>query len=761
MLCLGVLFIAAPVANAQNGKQPKAPIGKAPNGKVPDAKAPDAKAKEPPITDPLVKEVLESYSPDTSTPDELVQAVKLILDLRHPRAARPYVAKLAGLMLTDAQWTTLSRKYGPAEFLRMAMQTELQPDGRAVSDKVLAATERYARDPKRLAGLIDRLKSPSARERAAATAELAYGGEASVNALLAVLADAGRAAEHANIRAALVDLGSHSIEPLTAALETTNAALKAQVIEVLRRLDARDAAVFLLAPAVDPQADRAVKAAAEETLKQWIGRTVTREQAITTLARHARFYYGGGEPKQPDASGNLTLWQWDAQRNQAVQRTSKALDASLALATRVAADWLALEPRSEEARRIFLTSLLHVAAYQNGLARPLPAGAGTAHDRAVALGVAAIQDVLIHAMAEGRAAAAAAAVRLLGEIGKEDLVQGAGGKPSPLVEAVSHADPRVRFAALEAIMKLQPKKPFAWSHIVPQTMAFFAGTTGALQAVVADVNAEQARRMAGLLTELGYEGQIATSARQMVRAAMASPDVALVVFNTSLPYSDADLLIQELRHDARTALMPVALLSLGNDAQRIERLTVKYPRTAVWVRTGNAPDMQLQLHRLLSTAGRDFLTLAERQQMARQSLAWLGQLAAQTDSFYDLKAHEQTIEPALFVADLSAAAADVLATLGTPYAQRTLVNVASAATLPIESRRVAAAAFARSVPRHGLQLTREEFLRQYDRYNASEKVDPATQDVLGSILDTIESVRKQPEKSDSKPAPEKPAGKQP
>ncbi len=791
LLGIGALLATAPTASAQKVKPKpkpkppevkpkpevkppvvKPPVVKPPEVKPPEVKPPEAKppegkgpakAKEPAITDPLVKAVLETYDPATATPDELVQAVKLLLDLRHPRPAKPFVARLAGLMLDDEQWARLGRKFGTSEFVRMALQTELAPDGKAVSDKVLGATRRFARDPKRLAGLIDRLKSPSARERAAATTELTYGGDASVNALVAALADAGRVAEHANIRAALVDLGSHSIEPLIGALETTNAPLKAQLIDVLHQLDARDATVYLLAPAVDPQADRTVQAAANGVLREWLGRAPTREQALATLARHARFYYGGGQPRLPDVDGNLLLWHWDSQANQAVQRAYRGGDAGLALAARTAADWLALDPRSEEARRIFLTSLLHVAAYQNGLAKPLPAGQSAAHDRAAALGPAAIEDVLVHAMEDGRAAAAAAAARLLGEIGKEDLLQGAAGKPSPLVRAVSHADARVRFAAVEAVLKLKPKQPFAWSHTVPQTLAFLAGTTGSLKAVVADGHTEEAQRMAGLLTELGYEGEIASSARQMVRRAMASPDVALVLFNTSLPYVDADLLIQELRHDIRTALMPVGFLSLGGDLGRLERLTQKYPRTAVFVRTRNAPDMQLQLNRLLATVGRDFLTLEERQQMAKQSLTWLAQLAAQENSLYgDLKSHERTLEPAMFVPDLSATGAEVLASLGTPYAQRTLVNVASTVTLPIEARQAAAAGFARSVPRHGLQLTTEEIRKQYERYNGSrENADEATLKVLESILDTMEALRKkQPEKpAKEKPAKEKPASK--
>src|SRR5262245_17136454 len=221
VLCLGTLLATAPAASAQRKpfKQPDAKPPAAKQPKVPGAKAPDAKAKEPAITDPLVKSVLEAYDLSSATPEDLVQAVKLLLDLKHPRAAKPYVAKLAGLMLDDEQWNRLGRKFGTAEFLRMALETELAPEGKAVSDKALEATRRFSRDPKRLAGLIDRLKSASARERVAATAELTYGGDAAVNALLAVLSDAGRSGEHAGAAAALVDLGSHSTEPLIGALE--------------------------------------------------------------------------------------------------------------------------------------------------------------------------------------------------------------------------------------------------------------------------------------------------------------------------------------------------------------------------------------------------------------------------------------------------------------------------------------------------------------------------------------------------------------
>ena len=53
-------------------------------------------------------------------------------------------------------------------------------------------------------------------------------------------------------------------------------------------------------------------------------------------------------------------------------------------------------------------------------------------------------------------------------------------------------------------------------------------------------------------------------------------------------------------------------------------------------------------------------------------------------------------------------------------------------------RQTAAAAFSRSVRKHGVQLTRIEMQEQYDRYNASEGEDADSQQLLALILDAIE-----------------------
>jgi len=91
---------------------------------------------------------------------------------------------------------------------------------------------------------------------------------------------------------------------------------------------------------------------------------------------------------------------------------------------------------------------------------------------------------------------------------------------------------------------------------------------------------------------------------------------------------------------------------------------------------------------------------------------------------------------------LAVAAAPLLGKIGSPAVQRALVDTASQNARPLPVRQAAAAAFTTAVAERGLLLSREEILRQYERYNQSELLARSTQKLLASILDTIEARRR-------------------
>src|SRR4029453_19434017 len=76
---------------------------------------------------------------------------------------------------------------------------------------------------------------------------------------------------------------------------------------------------------------------------------------------------------------------------------------------------------------------------------------------------------------------------------------------------------------------------------------------------------------------------------------------------------------------------------------------------------------------------------------------------------------------------------------GTPRSQTALVDFASQQTRDLAERQAAAASFAAAIKNRGLLLTQAQIAEQYVRYNASERQDKPTQELLASILDAIEA----------------------
>jgi hypothetical protein len=127
-----------------------------------------------------------------------------------------------------------------------------------------------------------------------------------------------------------------------------------------------------------------------------------------------------------------------------------------------------------------------------------------------------------------------------------------------------------------------------------------------------------------------------------------------------------------------------------------------------------------------------------RTQQSMQALDWLATLLAAGAPYDELRRDGRLVNRTLFVPELAAPSIRVLAALGTADSQAALADYASARAVAIENRRQAADSLAASFKQFGIQLTSEQILRQYDRYNASETADADTQAVLGSVLDAIE-----------------------
>jgi len=696
----------------------------------------DSPTERPTIEDPAVLAVLQTKP---GTPVARTRAAKILADLGRPTLAKGYLQQVLQAQLDQQQLAGLADQLGSAMFVEMSTRSDLAPEGQQLAKAVLTAASRQSQDPKRIAGLISQLQDPSAAVRSGALAGLQKARSAAVGPLISVLADPSRAAEQANARAALVLLGSDALGPLTAILEAPDTRLVAQAIQALADSDARQLTHYLLAPCASEKSQAEVRAAAAAALKRWLGCTPTGPEAAEMLAQEARKYFDRKQPLRADSQNRVAVWSWDAAKKQAVAKEYLAEDASRVIAARLAREAYSLAADDDEIRLLHLATLLEAAAYENGPDKPLPGGQGTAMAKVAGFGVGIVEDLLEYALAHDRPVVAAAAVQILGRQGKAEELLFQGAQPAALARAARAADRRLRFAAVEAIIKLQPDGPFAGSSYVPEALRFFAASSGTRRVLIAGPITEASQRLAGYLGELGYDVATAVTGRDLIRRVIASPDYELVLVDARLQRPTVAVLLQQLRHDCRTASLPVGVITPAGCFERAERATRDDPLAEAFPRPHTAETGRWQLERLVALAGREIVPYAERQQQAAQALEWLASLSSRPQKAFDLQHAQQSVLDALYVPHLSTRAVAVLRNLGTPQSQKALVDLASRWTQPLEVRSAAVTAFRENVQRHGILLTSDQILLQYDRQNQSESRDRATQEVLGLILDSIEA----------------------
>jgi len=256
--------------------------------------------------------------------------------------------------------------------------------------------------------------------------------------------------------------------------------------------------------------------------------------------------------------------------------------------------------------------------------------------------------------------------------------------------------------------------------------------------MVVHPRSEEARKIAGLAAELGYEVDIATNGRRAFEAATSSPDYEIIFIHSAIDRPTADELLAQLRRDKRTALLSVGLIAPLDDLDRVKRFAEGSSRTEALLQPQNPEEMKIFADRLIARAGRTLVSHEERRKQAVAALDWLVTLAQGPQKVFDVRREEPAVVQALYVPELSAQAATLLGELGTVRSQRSLVEMANSGTQPLKVRQAAATAFAHSVGRYGILLSREEILRQYDLYNANEGRDADSSAMLSAILDAIE-----------------------
>jgi HEAT repeat protein/DNA-binding response OmpR family regulator len=715
---------AAAAANADEKGAPKAA------GKLAQPEAPP----DPSRYSLPVRAVLEG---NPQTPAELVRATSLLIDLGEPALATQYVAQLGEAGLDEQALAELVRRLGSTPFLKIAREKTLEPVGREFADRAIAAASQQARDPERLRQFVDQLGDASPEVQRRAARELLDAHEFAVPPLLAVLNDPNKRALHSRARDVLAALGDDAVAPLLTVLDGPDTNAKVTAIEVLARLQSGEATARLVGLYASPASSDAVRRAAEQALFDLHGKTPTTGEAATFLHNETEAVLSGDRLLETNADGRALVWFWDAANGVPAARSVSPEQARSHLAAQLAQRLFELSPSDPAHRRLYLTALLQAAAYRVGLDNPLPREPGSAFAAAAGMGSQAVEDALAYAMANGYAPAATIAAEVLGEIGDAGMLNRAG-EPSPLAKALVHKDRRLRFAAAAAIVQLEPTGSFAGAGHLKSALVYFATSAGQRKALVAFPNGETAQRLAAMVNALGFDTATVTSGWPLQLAAARSGDYELILVSSRIDRGPLYEVWQDLRSHAHTAQTPIILLAEEDELGLLREQARDDYLTSAVLRPRGLEGMRYAVDEALRRAGDRIVPPAIRERQALAALAMIAELMESAPKAFDFRIDEKRLAPLLNLPSLGPAAAAVLAGFGTHGSQQALLAIVNRASQPMASRQAAARAFGDSVRRFGIRLTKDEILKQYERYNQSELEDRASQELLGGVLDAIE-----------------------
>lgn len=702
--------------------------------------APPADAQvEVPETNLIVLTIRDS---NPTTPPELVQAAETLLNIDRPELAKTYLKQLLDSQADPDELARLPRRFGSALFIRLGQDARVQPEGAQLSRTVLEAADQRARNPQRIEALVRQVTADAPEVRQVAIAQLRGVAMDAVTPLIRAIAQTSSIQDQARQREALRALGKVVVGPLAAALRTKDEALRENLIVVLGQIGDPHAVPHLLRPYLSADTAGSQRDAAATAIRSIVGALPTAAEAEELLTQQINSYLDDHSlPGPADEDGNVTIWLWDDAKQFSEPREYAAHDASMVAAADLAMDLFELWPDRDRNLRLYLTAQLETAKRIEGLDKPLAKGQETIYARATKAGPTVLEQLLHDAMQSRHVGAAIGAVEVLGDVGDVTLLLGNQGRERPLARALRNPDRRLRFAAAKSIASIDPQSPFPGASRLIQVLGHVVTADGSRRALIGNPRRQEADQLAGMLRESGFEADVATTGRQLFKMALAESDYEFLLVSDVIESPKFNELIQQLRHVPETAETPVALLARGPYLSDAQDLTAGDAKTFAFPKPHDLNTATVVVRRLLSLSQPNPVTAVERLQHASEALDILRRFASggRKYAFYELLPLEPTLASALETPQLSAQAADVLGQLGTPRAQTALVELASNNDRPLPQRQAAGRALAEAIGRQGIQLTSQQILRQYDRYNHSATLDGATQAVLGGILDSIEA----------------------
>ena len=463
---------------------------------------------------------LFQFEPDT--PTRFVRAASTAAEYDRDSLARGYLQQLIRQNLSPEELLQLRREVGAALLLRLNANPDLRPYAHLLLQQVNAASTESVVSVEQAERLIGRLGTGHRETMDAASSLLAIGNPA-VPVLLATDATvvSGQLAREL--------LGRHLRlfqTGLMDSLPVADPATQVLILNLLQNSVNLDLAPHLLSYEFSHPREDVREAARVAVGSLWFG------------------------PDRPETAAEAAMWL-SGRAAQILTESSdpfsrRASQETLVNAIRMAGDAIAIDSRKQRTSAVLLACCAAVdAAAVSGV---------DLSDRAGALEVAL------------DAGNGPSVVALLNQ------------NPASLRRAIVHPDAIVRVPA--AVRLLESRERVRGRQLAAEIVAAAAQAREHPEAVVIDSRAGQARLIAPLVGDVGYDAAVAFTGQAGFDAAVSGVSCELILVHTNCLRWPLSQTVANLRADARTHRTPIVVYGALRNAESVERLRACY--SGVW-----------------------------------------------------------------------------------------------------------------------------------------------------------------------------------
>lgn len=406
-----------------------------------------------------------------------------------------------------------------------------------------------------------------------------------------------------NIILAVKRMGATAVVPLLEALNTTDSYLKQQVAMLLGHLGDPRALPDLKRIVENAKEKDEVKRYAELSIQSIAKKpSIALSPSKELYYQKALAYYKDEPTYKPVLAFNYLYWRW--QNEKLVYREVPAFAYSKIMAEHACYNALAID--SSISKTWALLARVYNALYTE---------IATVENASKQKGLELSEEELAKFMKEkpyaekGRQLVAAAGLNVLYEALQaalqenhpevtvkiiEDIGATARGKeeiPAALFTALRSTDKRISYAAAEALVKINPARPFRESSQVIQVLQEALGEWDTRSVLVIDDNDSVRNTMVEFVRRMKMIALSAANGLEGLQRAKSFPPKDLIVVNIDLKDIATAYLVNSLREDFYTRDTPVLLLCPADKQEGALQTYQPVPqfKGLIAVATGNAP----------------------------------------------------------------------------------------------------------------------------------------------------------------------------